>query len=108
MDILQADWTTHCVHPVRAVHFLTDFLWLLLLLVVDPNLGLLARVLKRWPIYLPRHPLRSQEIDAALLGSLSLLCHQGFSSLTPTFRILQMRGRSTVDVKFQWTHIKVS
>lgn len=81
MDIPQADWTT-AVHPVRAVHFLTNFLYLLPLLVVDPNLGLLARVLKRWPVYLPRHPLSSQEIDAALLGNLSLLCHQGFSSLT--------------------------
>lgn len=107
MDILQADWTT-TVHPVRAVRFLTDFLYLLLLLVVDPNHGLLARVLRRWPMYLPRHPLGSQETDAALLGNLSLLCHQGFSSLTPTFRILQMRGRSAVDVKFQWTHVKVS
>lgn len=107
MDILQADWTT-TVHPVRAVRFLTDFLYLLLLLVVDPNHGLLARVLRRWPMNLPRHPLSSQETDAALLGNLSLLCHQGFSSLTPTFRILQMRGRSAVDVKFQWTHVKVS
>lgn len=107
MDIPQADWTT-TVHPVRAVHFLTNFLYLLLLPVVDPDLGLLARVLKRWPVYLPRHPLSSQEIDAALLGNLSLLCHQGLSSLTPTFRILQMRGRPIVAVKFQWTHIKVS